>query len=208
MNTNCSTSSTKRNIVFLVLFLAVAFFIGDLMWLLFDPDHYDGIWGRQEATLATVAAATPQTSYKVMVTVNDVRVFSQKIEGEEVEFLFILNLSYYDVAVCHEGDRCVSQVDTALDGYWPETLDYLGPFPYRDGRWDKVNVVVKSWWSDAWYDNGECVRTDTDIVEYKCVPGALLKYTIDYDASRHSWEEGGKTVVSINQPYLSVTVKP
>lgn len=208
-------TSKNRNFVYAVLFIVGGFIFGTIIWAKMYPSNYNG-WVREsglplpiawEPTAEILPTPAPQTSYKVMVTVNDVRVYSQRIEGEEVEFLFILNFSYYDVAVCHGGDRCVNQVDTALNGYWPETLDYLGSFLYKDERWDKVNVVVKSWWSDSWSD-GECIRTDTELVEYRCTPGALLKYTIDYDASRHTKEEGGKIVSYINRPYLSVKLAP
>lgn len=209
-------TTRSRTFVYAVLFLVVGFVFGTIICAKMYPSDYNG-WVREsglplpiawEPTAEVPSTPAPQIpSYNVMVTVNDVRVYSQKIEGEEVEFLFILNFSYYDVAVCHGGDRCVSQVDTALDGHWPETLGYLGSFLYRDGRWDKVNVVVKSWWSSAWSD-GECVRTDTELVEYECAPGALLKHTIEYDGSRHTKEEDGKTVAYINQPYLSVKLQP
>ena len=56
MNTNLSR---KQHIVFSVLFTVVAFFVGDLMWRLFDPDHYDGIWGRQEATISIQPTIEP-----------------------------------------------------------------------------------------------------------------------------------------------------
>lgn len=151
---------------------------------------------------ATMATEEP-SRYKVMVTVNDVRVYSGRFE-EEIEFLFILNLSYYDIAVCPGGGPCAEQYEAALDGYWPSTLDYLGPFPYED----VVEVWVKSWWTENEFVQGDCTMADTGLVEYRCTPGTLVKYTINYDATRHTKEEDGRTVAYINLPYLSVRIQP
>lgn len=153
-----------------------------------------------------VVATEPAVQYSVIVTVNDVRIFSQDVEGE-VEFVFYLNLSYVDfVAICRGGDEnCIDQVDKAWQGNWPSTLETIGPFLYRDGGEENVEVTIKSWPGD-----GECdsQHDDTGVIAYQCSPGGIVRHVIEYDASRHTEIEADKTVVHVDLPYMRVKLTP